>query len=114
MGIGALGHGSRHPGPAALAALHSPRAAHGPSLVGCTTLSTKELFGREPDRLGRRGQSVRLHLSAAAIPAGAPRLVVVPGGSAAGPTGTGRHGRNPRGGLALPPRGGASPGPGRG
>src|SRR5207248_8634593 len=61
----------------------------------------------------RRGQSVRLHLSPVAIPAGAPRLVVVPGGSAAGPTGTGRHGRNHRGGTAVPPRGGVSPCPGR-
>src|SRR2546430_9571969 len=90
-----------------LAALHSSRASHGPSLVGCTTLSTKELFGREPDRLGRRGQSVRLHLSPAAIPAGATRLVVVPGGSAAGPTGTGRHRRNHRGGAAFQAPGGA-------
>src|SRR5260370_40137554 len=108
------GDGSRHPGPASLADLHSSRASHGPSIVGCTTLSTKELFGREPDRLGRRGQSVRLHLSPAAIPAGATRLVVVQCGSAAGPTGTGRHGRNHRGGPALQPRGGASPCPCRG
>src|SRR6266699_3806412 len=65
MGLSAHGHRSQHPGTAPASCLHSHRATNGTATVGPTPLQETQLFGWEPDDLGRVREPVWLNLPVA-------------------------------------------------
>src|SRR5258708_1694611 len=108
MGLSAHGHRSQHPGTAPARCLHSHRATNGTATVGPTPLQETQLFGWEPDHLGRVRVPVWLNLPVATILTGLTRLIVIPSWIAAGPTRAGLDGGNHCGRLALQSSGRAS------
>src|SRR6266700_6263576 len=108
MGLAAHGHRSQHPGTAPARCLHSHRAPNGTATVGPPPLQETQLFGWEPDQLGRVREPVWLNLPVATILAGLTRLIVISSWIAAGPTRAGLDGGNHCGRLALPSSGRAS------
>src|SRR2546428_11342681 len=108
MGLFAHGHRSQHPGTAPARCLHPHRATNGPATVGPPPLQETQLFGGEPDRLGRVRVPVWHNLPVATILTGLTRLIVLSSWIAAGPTRAGLDGGNHCGRLALPSSGRAS------
>src|SRR6266853_3252391 len=104
----AHGHRSQHPGTAPARCLHSHRANNGTATVGPPPLQETQLFGGEPDQLGRVREPVWLNLPVATILTGLTRLIVISSWIAAGPTRAGLDGGNPCGRPALPSSGRAS------
>src|SRR5437870_13895230 len=94
MGLSAHGHRSQHPGTAPASCLHSHRAANGTATVGPTPLQETQLFGWEPDHLGRVREPAWLNLPVATILTGLTRRIVISSRIAAGPTWAGIDGGN--------------------
>src|SRR5437660_12250258 len=86
MWLSAHGHRSQHPGTAPASCLPSHRATNGTATVGPTPLQETQLFGWEPDHLGRVRVPVWLNLPVATILTGLTRLIVISSWIAAGPT----------------------------
>src|SRR6266446_2265262 len=108
MGLSAHGHRSQHPGTAPASCLHSHRANNGTATVGPAPLQETQLFGGEPDQLGRLREPVWLNLPVATVLTGLTRLIVISSWIAAGPTRAGLDGGNHGGRLALQSSGRAS------
>src|SRR5437588_9572122 len=108
MGLSAHGHRSQHPGAAPASCLPSHRATNGTATVGPTPLQETQLFGWEPDDLGRVREPVWLNVPVATILTGLTRLIVISSWIAAGPTRAGLDGGNHCGRLALQSSGRAS------
>src|SRR5437764_9802409 len=110
MGLSAHGHGSQRPGTAPASCLHCPRAPSGTVTLGPPPLQETQLFGGEPDHLGRLRVPVWLNLPVATILTGLTRLILLSSGIAAGPTRAGLDAGNHCGRLALQSSGRASSG----